>query len=76
MPAGLRHRHQTRSGVWGLISVVEGRLRLHRLDPLDDVILESDCAAVVAPEEPHKVEALGTVRFFVEFYRVPDTSAA
>jgi len=31
LPAGLRRRHQTKPGTWGLIVVLEGRLRFRRL---------------------------------------------
>ena len=68
LPAGLRRRHQTKAGVWGLIVVVEGRLRFRRLDPFVETTLDPAAPAVVAPEEPHEVEPIGPVRFFVEFY--------
>lgn len=71
MPQGLRHRHQTKAGVWALITVVEGRLRFRRLDPASDTVLDPAKTAVVVPEEPHEVEPLGPVRFFVEFYAAP-----
>ncbi len=71
LPSGLRHRHQTKPGVWALITVVEGRLRFRRLDPLAETVLDADAPGVVAPEEPHEVEPLGAVRFFVEFYAAP-----
>ena len=68
LPHGLRHRHQTKAGVWALITGVEGRLRFRRLDPLSETVLEPAVPGVVAPEEPHEVEPLGPVRFFIEFY--------
>jgi tellurite resistance-related uncharacterized protein len=68
LPAGLRRRHQTKAGVWGLIVVVEGRLRFRRLDPFVETILNPAATAVVAPEEAHEAEPIGPVRFFVEFY--------
>lgn len=71
LPAALRRRHMTRAGVWGLISVVEGRLRFRRLEPLVETTLDPTAPAVVAPEEPHEVEPIGEVRFFVEFYAAP-----
>lgn len=71
LPAGLRREHRTKAGVWGVITVIDGRLRLRRLAPLVETVLGPSSAAVVAPEEPHDVEPLGPVRFFVEFHAAP-----
>jgi len=71
IPTALRSEHRTKAGVWGAITVVQGRLRLRRLDPPDETIIDAPAAAIVAPEEPHEVEPLGPLRFFVEFYRLP-----
>jgi tellurite resistance-related uncharacterized protein len=68
LPTGLRHRHQTKAGVWAVITVLEGRLRFRRLDPLAETTLDATSEGIVAPQEPHEVEPLGPVRFFVEFY--------
>jgi tellurite resistance-related uncharacterized protein len=68
VPAGLRRRHSTKAGVWGLIVVVEGRLRFRLLDPPSERILDTQNSGVVQPMQPHEVEPLGPVRFFVEFY--------
>ena len=68
LPAALRRRHKTKAGVWGLIVVVEGRLRFRRLEPFSETTLDPTSPAVVTPEEPHEVEPVGQVRFFVEFY--------
>ena len=68
LPTGLRHRHQTKSGVWAAITIVDGRLRFRRLDPPAETILDAATPGIVAPEEPHEVEPLGPVRFFIEFY--------
>jgi len=75
LPAGLRHRHQTKAGVWGLITVVEGRLRLNRL-ALAARRWSSRARRHRVPEEPHDVEPLGPVRFFVEFHGAPGKPGA
>jgi tellurite methyltransferase len=75
LPAGLRHRHHTKPGVWALITVLEGRLRLRRLASGAESELGPAAAGVVAPEEPHEVEPLGPVRFFVEFHAAPTQDA-
>ena len=68
LPAALRRRHMTKAGVWGLIVVLEGRLRFRRLEPFVETLLDPAAPGVVAPEEPHEVEPIGQVRFYVEFY--------
>jgi tellurite resistance-related uncharacterized protein len=68
LPQGLRHRHQTKAGVWALITIVEGRLRFRCLDPPSETVLDPTAPGAVASQEPHEVEPLGPVRFFVEFY--------
>lgn len=70
LPAGLRHEHCTKPGVWGLIWVLEGRLRYRVLDPAGEQLLAPELPGVVLPEQRHEVEPVGKVRFFVEFYRV------
>jgi tellurite methyltransferase len=74
LPTGLRHRHQTKAGVWGLIVVLEGRLRFRRLDPFCDTTLGPAATAVIAPEEAHEVKPTGAVRFYIEFYRAAASS--
>ena len=68
-PTGLRREHRTGAGVWGLITVVDGRLRFRTLSPRSETVLGAGDTVVVAPEEPHEVEPDGPVRFFVEFCR-------
>jgi tellurite resistance-related uncharacterized protein len=76
LPAGLRTRHRTKANVWGRLIVIEGRLQFRRLDPFPETMLDPAHPAVIAPEEPHEIEPIGPVHFFIEFYRAPPTSAA
>jgi tellurite resistance-related uncharacterized protein len=69
LPAGLRRKHRTKPGVWGVIRVLDGRVRYQVLDPLSEVILEPGHPGLVLPDQPHLVEPLGPVRMQVEFYR-------
>lgn len=71
LPAGLRREHRTKPGVWGVIRVLEGRLRYEVLDPASEVILEPGHAALVLPDQPHLVEPLGPMRMQLEFYHQP-----
>jgi tellurite resistance-related uncharacterized protein len=68
LPAGLRHEHRTKVGVWGVIRVLEGRVRYQVLDPAFEVILDPDRPGLVLPDQPHLVEPLGTMRMQVDFY--------
>jgi tellurite resistance-related uncharacterized protein len=69
LPPALRQEHSTKPGVWALIHVLEGRLAYTILEPRAEHILGPDAPGVVLPEQPHRVEPRGKVRFFVEFYR-------
>jgi tellurite resistance-related uncharacterized protein len=71
LPAGLRREHRTKAGVWGVIHVLEGRLRYRTLDPPTETVLTPQKPGVVEPEQPHEVEPLGPVRMFVEFHAAP-----
>lgn len=68
LPAGLRKEHRTKAGVWGIIRVLEGRLRYRVLDPITETILDPDHPGLVLPDQPHFVEPLGAMRMQVEFY--------
>ncbi len=73
LPAGLRREHRTKAGSWGVIRVLEGRLRYQVLDPSSEVILEPRRPGLILPEQPHLVEPLGPIRMQVEFYdHLPD----
>ncbi|KPH69348.1 DUF1971 domain-containing protein [Novosphingobium sp. ST904] len=75
IPAGLRKEHRTKAGVWGVIRVLDGRLRYHVLDPASETILDPEHPGLVLPDQPHCVEPLGPVRMQVEFYdHLPDPS--
>ena len=69
VPTGLLKDHKTRSGVWGLIQVEEGKLRYSVIGRSVEQLLTPGTVGVVHPEEPHHVAPVGTVRFFVEFWR-------
>jgi tellurite resistance-related uncharacterized protein len=71
LPAALRGEHSTKAGVWGVIRVLDGRLRLELLDSGAEAILTPDNPGLVLPEQPHRVTPLGAVRMRVEFYAEP-----
>lgn len=75
LPGGLRQEHRTKPGVWGLIRVLNGRVRYQVLDPASEAILEPGHPGLVLPDQPHLVEPLGSMRMQIEFYdRLPDPS--
>ena len=67
MPAALKATHSTKAGVWGLVTVLEGQLRLIFLDTGECHLLDPDNPGVVAPERLHRAEPLGPVRFTIDF---------
>lgn len=70
VPAGLMRNHTTKRGVWARIHVLAGELRYHVGEPLARSFrLATGSSATIVPEVPHRVETIGTVRFFVEFWR-------
>ena len=66
LPAGLRHEHRTKPGVWGIIRVLEGQVRF--VTKTDVSVLTVERPGLVQPEEPHWVEPLGRIRMQVEFF--------
>ena len=73
LPAGLHRKHRTKPGVWGVIQVLDGRLRYQVLDPASEVFLERIRPGLALPDEPHLVESLRSMRMQVEFYNLlPD----
>lgn len=75
LPKRIRHEHKTEKGVWGIIRILEGSLRLHLLNPTSATILDPKHSGLVLPEQLHFVEVLEPVRMQVEFYyQLPDVS--
>ncbi len=71
LPATLRREHRTKAGVWGVIEVIEGKVKLTRPDRADAALLEPGKPGLVLPEQPHFVEPLGPIRMQVHFYDQP-----
>ncbi|MCL4673542.1 MAG: DUF1971 domain-containing protein [Sphingomonadaceae bacterium] len=75
LPAALRRRHDTKAGVWGVIRVIEGTLKLTYLDPQSETILTPDNPGLVLPQQPHFVTPLGRMKMQVDFFdHAPDLS--
>ena len=73
LPA-LLNRHNTKAGVWGRISVVQGILQLQTLEgELETVVMSRGQDGVVAPQQYHQVKALSEdMRMFIVFHRTND----
>lgn len=68
VPAGLLKNHSTKAEVWGLIQIEEGELE-YTIENKETLVLTTDKNGVVEPEIRHHIKPMGTVSFFVEFYR-------
>lgn len=68
LPGALRSRHNTKAGVWGVIKVIEGELRLTYLDPPADRTLKAGERGIVQPQQWHFVTPLGSVKMRVDFF--------
>jgi tellurite resistance-related uncharacterized protein len=68
LPPTLRREHRTKAGVWGVIRVIEGRLKLVMAEDGRESILSPGVPGLVRPEETHRVEPLGPMLMQVDFY--------
>lgn len=79
IPAGLLRSHRTAAGVWGRITILEGSLR-YRIGAAatggEELLLTPQRHGVVEPQVGHEVEAVGPVRFRVDFHRAEATAPA
>lgn len=72
LPTGLRSVHRTKPGVWGLIRVLEGRLRYRVFEPPSEVVLMTGYAGLLLPDQLHLIEPLAPMRVQIEFHnRLP-----
>lgn len=71
LPAALRSRHSTRADVWGMVRVLEGRVRLTYLEPASEMLLDPATAGPLLPGQPHFVEPIGAMKLRVDFYSEP-----
>lgn len=69
VPQGLLREHATRAGVWGVITVTDGSLRYVVPAMAIDEILDAEREGVITPEVLHSVEPIGTVTFYVTFFK-------
>ena len=75
LPVALRNRHDTKAGVWGIVRVIEGELRLTYLDPPSEIVLTPDNPGLIRPQQPHFVTPVGAMKMRVDFYDQPPADA-
>ena len=68
LPAALRREHRTKPGVWGVVRMIEGQLKLSFIDPPTEQILSPGSPGLLLPDQPHFVEPIGSMRMQVDFY--------
>ena len=71
LPGALRRDHRTKLGVWGVVRVLEGKLRLVYVEPPGEVVVEPGRPGLLLPDQPHFVEPIGDMRMQVDFYDQP-----
>ena len=71
LPEAIRNTHSTKAGVWGLLRVLAGRVRLVFHEPPRVVEVTPAVPAPIPPQADHHVEIRGPMRMQVEFYREP-----
>lgn len=70
VPRGLLKAHQTKTGTWAKIVVLQGELAYRILPPNEETHrLDVTTIGIVEPGVLHEVEPIGAVRFYVEFYK-------
>lgn len=68
LPAALRQEHRTKPGVWGVVRVYAGQLKLSFVEPTEVRLLGPGECALLLPDQPHFAEPVGAVRMQVDFY--------
>ncbi|MBV1918317.1 MAG: DUF1971 domain-containing protein [Sphingomonadaceae bacterium] len=69
LPEAIRNAHSTKEGVWGLLVVSEGEVRLVFHEPRRAVPVSPGNPATIPPQAVHHVETDGPMKMHVEFYR-------
>ncbi len=69
VPKGFLRNHSTRDGVWGVIHVVSGSLRFSVPSTGHEEILTPSRTGIAEPTVTHRVTPLGSVSFYIEFWR-------
>lgn len=70
IPKAILNKHSTKKEVWGKIVVTAGKL-LYIISERnnEEQVLSPGLDGIVEPEVEHYVKPIGTVEFYVEFYK-------
>lgn len=68
LPAALQREHRTKPGVWGVVRVLEGKLKLTYVEPPSEMIVSPERPGLLLPDQPHFVEPVGNMKMRVDFY--------
>lgn len=69
VPKGLLSDHNTKAGVWGQIHVESGQLNYVIPSKNYTQLLSPGEIGTIEPEQRHHVKPVGSVTFYVEFWR-------
>lgn len=73
LPAKLQSAHSIKAGTWGLLHVLEGKIRYQLEAPYSgEQLAAAGERVVIESQVPHHVEFIEPGRFFVEFYRLAE----
>jgi tellurite methyltransferase len=73
LPEAFKAAHTTKSGVWGVIHVLDGCLSYHLEPPHEGSKLVSAGETALIPRDiPHRVAFVEGGCFFVEFFKKPN----
>jgi tellurite resistance-related uncharacterized protein len=67
----LRREHRTKPGVWGVVRVLDGEVKLSFVDPAEERIVTRDPPCLLLPDQPHFATPIGRMRMQVDFYHQP-----
>jgi len=68
LPAALRRAHRTKPGVWGVIRILQGELKLCFTEPPEQRILSPGADGLLEPDQSHFVQTEGPMRMQIDFY--------
>ncbi|GGC44580.1 hypothetical protein GCM10011371_34980 [Novosphingobium marinum] len=69
LPDAIRTAHSTKAGVWGVLVVEAGSVRLIFHEPRQVLTVSPGSPATIPPEALHHVETDGPMIMYVDFYR-------
>ena len=69
VPDAFLTEHSTADGAWAMLRVTEGELTFIDLDEGRVATIDPESPAFLEPNQRHRLEITGPVKFFVEFFK-------